>query len=205
MDLKELWNSPDVVTDPAPQRAELAAMLNQQSTGILVQLRKKLLYKILWGLGIGLAALGFLLLNPYHAATWLVAGLLIPMVIVLGTKLLRYYQRLPNRLDMDRKILPVMQEYDTIVREALRFEERIGTLFIIPAPALGAMVALLEEEMTFAEMLSNGKILLLLIGVIAVISPLAIWLSKWMNRLAFQKYLDQLAENIRALKDLAEG
>ncbi|MEM0997043.1 MAG: hypothetical protein AAGN35_08190 [Bacteroidota bacterium] len=205
MDLKELWNSPDVVTDPAPQRAELAAMLNQQSTGILVQLRKKLLYKILWGLGIGLAALGFLLLNPYHAATWLVAGLLIPMVIVLGTKLLRYYQRLPNRLDMDRKILPVMQEYDTIVREALRFEERIGTLFIIPAPALGAMVALLEEEMTFAEMLSNGKILLLLIGVIAVISPLAIWLSKWMNRLAFQKYLDQLAENIRALKELAEG
>lgn len=202
MDLKELWNKPESEKEPSPARAELAAMLSGQSRGILGKLRRKLLYKILWGGAIGIAALVFLLVDPSNPGVLLIMGLMLMMVLVLGIALTRYYLNLPKRMDMDREILPVMREYDQLVRAALRFEERVGSFFIIPSPAMGAMAALLESGKDLGERMTDWRWLLLLLGVTAAFAPLGIWMTKWMNRYTFGKYLDQLSANIQAMEEI---
>ena len=47
-----------------------------------------------------------------------------------------------------------------------------------------------------------GGIIILLIVLMAAIGPLAIWLTIWMNRIAFGKYLDKLKRNIEDLENL---
>lgn len=202
MDLKELWNKPEAQTQADPERKALEVMLSGQSRGILSKLRRKLLLKIGWGAAIGLTALVLILLQPSNNGILFLMGFMIFMVLLLGSVLVRYYFNLPNRLDMDREVLPVMKEYNQLIRSALRFEERVGALFIIPSPAIGAIASMISDNDPIGESLTDWKFLLILVVVTIAFAPIGIKMARWMNKVAFGKYLDQLSSNIAALENI---
>ncbi len=104
---------------------------------------------------------------------------------------------------MGQGMLPLLKAYETIVRKALRFEERVGAIFIVPAPALGALLGGSAGSGKSVEvLLASPRMWVVLAVVTVIIAPLAIWGSMWMNRVAFGKALDGLRRNIQALEEI---
>ncbi len=86
--------------------------------------------------------------------------------------------------------------------KALRFEESVGAIFIVRAPALGALLGASDGSGKSVEvLLSNPKMIVLLNVLVAIFAPLAIWGSVLMNKVAFGKALDRLRRNIQALNE----
>lgn len=201
MDFKELWDKAGTPDMPSPDRAELAAMLGKESRGLLAKLKGLLRAKLLWGVGISLLMSICLPLAWGNLPVMLILGCMTLMGAILMGVIYRHYRRLPDHLDMSQAMLPLMRDYDRIVRQALRFEERVGAVYILPSPAMGALLGILVTgQRSIGEILSDPKMLLLLGGLTLVVSPFTIWLSKRMNRYAFGQYLDQLRKNIAALE-----
>jgi hypothetical protein len=201
MDFKELWDKAGAPDLPAPSRAELEAMLGKESQGLLVKLKRQLRNKILWGVVLNLPMPYLLFLIWGNATLVTLVGFVLLMSAILTVAIYRYYRRLPSHLDMGQGMLPLMQSYDRIIRKALRFEERVGAFFIVPSPAMGAMFSLVADgKRTITDVLSD-PVMLIVLGVVTVlVAPFAIWLTVWMNKYAFGKYLDKLRKNIAALE-----
>ncbi len=203
MDFQEIWGKPSEIQPASPDRAQLAEMLGKESHGLLAKLRQQLRAKMYMGIGsLGMmVALGFVAKDSN--IMMLIVGLMLAMGAVLMAGVYRNYRRLPDHVDMGQEMLPLLRTYDRIVRKALRFEERVGAIFIIPAPALGALLGLsVESGKSLGELLSKPGIIILLLVLMAIVGPLGIWLTIWMNRVAFGKYLDKLKRNIEDLENL---
>lgn len=201
MDFKELWDKAGAPDLPAPSRAELEAMLGKESQGLLVKLKRQLRNKILWGVVLNLPMPLLLFLSWGNVPILILIGFVLLMSAILTVEIYRYYRRLPSHLDMSQGMLPLMQSYDRIIRRALRFEERVGAFFVVPAPAMGAMLSFLADgKHTVGDILTNPGMLIVLGVVTVVVAPFAIWLTVWMNKYAFGKYLDKLQKNIAALE-----
>lgn len=203
MDFQEIWGKPDKVSEPLPDREELAEMLGKESLGLLPKLRRKLRIKMYWGIGILLSFPLFGLLTQDTAVLLLCVGVMVFMTTLLLVGVFVHYRRLPDHLDMSQGMLPLLKRYDAIVRRALRFEERVGALFVIPAPGFGALLGLSAGSgKPIGVLLSNPIVIGILLLLMAIIGPLGVWWSIWMNRIAFGRYLDQLKSNIKALEEL---
>jgi hypothetical protein len=104
---------------------------------------------------------------------------------------------------MGQGMLPLLNAYESIVRSTLRFEERVGAIFIIPAPALGALLgASFGSGKSVEVLLSSPSMRVTLLVLVVILAPLAIWGSIWMNRVAFGKSLENLRRNIKALEEM---
>jgi hypothetical protein len=85
----------------------------------------------------------------------------------------------------------------------IRFEERVSVIFIVPAPALGALLGGSAGSGKSVEvLLASPRMWIVLAVLTAGFAPLAIWGSMWMNRVAFGKALDGLRRNIQALEEI---
>jgi hypothetical protein len=203
MDFQEIWGKPEEATPPLPDRAALAEMLGKESLGLLAKLRRQLRIKMYLGIGTTLLFSPICLFANDQALVWLSLGIMTFMSVLLLGGVYYHYRRLPDHLDMSQGMLPLLKAYETIVRKALRFEERVGAFFIIPAPALGALLgASMGSGKPLEAMLTNESMLLTLLIVTVLFAPLAIWGSIWMNRVAFGKALDGLRRNIVALEEM---
>jgi hypothetical protein len=123
-------------------------------------------------------------------------------VLMLGG-VYHHYRRLPDHLDMGQGMLPLLKSYESLVTRALRFEERVGAIFIIPAPALGALLGgSFGSGKSVEVLLASPRMVVILLVLTAIFAPLAIWGSIWMNKVAFGKSLDGLRRNIQALEEI---
>jgi hypothetical protein len=201
MDFKELWGKADTPDIPPPDRAELEAMLGKESQGLLVKLKQQLRHKLVWGLGINIPTTILIVLLRDNLPSLILLGIILLMSAILMAVIYRYYRRLPNHLDMGQGMLPLMKTYNDLVRKALRFEERAGAFFVIPSPAMGALLSMVADGQRSVEEVLADPAMLIVLGVATVlVAPPAVWLTVWMNRYAFGKYLDKLQKNIDSLE-----
>ncbi|GAB4420207.1 MAG: hypothetical protein OHK0039_33510 [Bacteroidia bacterium] len=204
MNLEQVWNELDK-QEPAADlllTEQIAAARCGESHGVLRLLRRKMWVKTGLNLGIGVATLAAIFFYTDRWEVMMILGLLSFFCLSLGTVMVGYARRLSKDIPAGLALLPFLRQYRDTARQALRFEENYGSLFIIPAPAVGALYAWLEESMTLEEIFAKPFLIGVLVAVMAVFGPLGIWATKKMNQIAYGRYLRQLDENIR---DLEEG
>ena len=203
MNFQEIWGKPDEAPQDLPDRAAMADMLGKESLGLLATLRRQLRIKMYWGIGITLLFTPVSLIATDHALMWLSIGMMTFVSILLIGGVYLHYRRLPDHLDMGQAMLPLLKTYESIVRRALRFEERVGAIFILPAPALGALLgASFGSGKSVEALLASPSMRVTLLVLVAIFAPLAIWGSIWMNKVAFGKALEKLRRNIKALEEM---
>lgn len=203
MDFQEIWGKPTGAPEPMPDRKELAEMLGKESLGLLSKLRRQLRIKMYWGIGILVFFPFMALLAKDTAVMVLSVGVMVFMSVLLLVGVFVHYRKLPDHLDMSQGMLPLLKAYHALVRRALRFEERVGAMFVIPAPAFGALLGLsYGSGKPLGVLLSNPFVIGVLLLLMAIIGPLGVWMTIWMNRITFGKYLDKLQSNIKALEEM---
>jgi hypothetical protein len=106
---------------------------------------------------------------------------------------------LRNLIRGDQDLLTTLTRYHERISKSLRLEENIA-LFIYPiAVTAGYFYGFLLVKDT-ESLFTNRLTLSIWIGLIIAVTPLAHYLSRWMNKKAYGKYLDQLQDQINLLR-----
>jgi hypothetical protein len=106
---------------------------------------------------------------------------------------------LPPLPGMDGALLPVMKAYHDQLRSWLDWQEKVA-LFIYPVSAMGGGLLGISSAGNLEEMLQKPLVLWVLAIAAIILTPAAHWLARWMGKIAFGKYLDQLSANIDLLE-----
>lgn len=75
-------------------------------------------------------------------------------------------------------------------------------LFVYPVAAAGGYLlgGAIGSGKPIAEFMSHPFVIIMLFVSIIILVPLSYWLAKWMNKVAFGKYVDQLEKRIEELQ-----
>lgn len=108
-------------------------------------------------------------------------------------------RRLPPMPDLSGQILPVMKAYHDQLRAWIDWQEKVA-LFIYPVSVMGGALLGIASEADLDTVLQKPPVLWILGLAVVVLTPAAHWLARWMGKIAFGKYLDQLKANIDLLE-----
>ena len=209
MDLKKLWDEiEEQDLSPGGEVQEAGAdEIRTASLHPLQKLRKRLWQKLLWGIGINLAyVLGFIaiLLSAGSLEVGWSRGWI--LVVMFASSILpvfpiwRLYRRLPGLVQMDNKVLELLKTYRDTVRSVFRIEDIYAWIMAVPAPAIGAWYGMLSALEPGETMEGWDVLVALVVGI--VLSPLTIWLTKKLNKIAFGKQLKEVEDLIEGMEEV---
>lgn len=201
MDLHKAWKSLDQQnTAAAPSKQELLEAINKESQLPLNALRKRLQVKLGYVVvfTVGYAALALYINNSLVQTLFsFVVAIHIAFIAVFAKELMA----MQNAKNTGKNLLRTLQSNYHHVKKVLRYEEWYGMVIfpvIIPAGMLlGQLIA-----NPSADVIISTKRLLLMILLIATVGPLGHLVARKMNKFAFGKYLNQLKQNIEALRSM---
>lgn len=126
--------------------------------------------------------------------------LILWVAYMVGTILLYQEKNILSKgVDMSQDILHGMKAYHQRVKRVIHYEE-IVALTLYPVSVSGGFFLgrqLVDRE---AEIMNETLDWVILIVSIVILTIGGHWFSRWLNRLAFGKYLDKLEENIKELE-----
>ena len=93
----------------------------------------------------------------------------------------------------------VLQSYHDQLESMLRQENLLGALFTPLAAMLGFMLPFVEKDGTAAGIFSDWRLLVIMLGFAVLVTPLGAWSTRWMNKVAFGKYLQYLKDTLGQL------
>ena len=200
-EIKTAWNNLNVTKNnfSASTDLQLSEIIQTKSKGAIQKIKEQVFIKF-WFCIFFLSLLGVYLpfANPF------VSQILISIMIVvytIGSVLLyKEYDSLKNAMDMSQNLLYGLKNYRNKILQILKYEEMIALTLYPISVAAGFLVGLKFQN---AEIpILESKSLWVILGLcILIITPAAHFATKWMNRKAFGKYLDELEKNIRILED----
>ena len=208
MDLKEIWQGLDEAQfSGGIEDSQVLQRIRKASKHPLEKLRKGLLTKLWWGGGVGGALLLLCILAMVDAADsgedWIVVWGLVSVLMLVSVGMMvpvwRAWKSLPREVDLSGEVLGVMKQFRDTVRRVLRLELKFAWIMAFPSPAVGALLGLMSDGDTIAELAESGKIWSVLVIGVAV-APLVIWLTRRMNNYAFGKTLAEVEGYIEELE-----
>jgi hypothetical protein len=111
----------------------------------------------------------------------------------------RVLQRLKKLHRSDEKVLNVLQGVHAIVTGTIKFQQKLSWVFF-PICVAGGFVLGVSMKKDAAAMMMLPKFYISLIITMAIVTPAAYFLSKWMTALSHGKYLKQIEELIEQTK-----
>lgn len=202
-DLNKLWKEISEKTT-LPEQAISAEQTDFQATplNVLATIRTRTQWK-LYFIYFFLAA--HLVLFFWLGTNWesraIFGALILFGLINLGLVLPPYLQMKKQDLLMSGSSREVLQFYHDRLNAMLRQENLMGALFTPVAAMLGFLWAFVEKEGSATIVFSNWRLLLAMFATAIVIAPFGAWATKWMNKVAFEQYLNYLKENLERLKN----
>ncbi len=197
--LKEVWNQANVSqTQIHIGNNELKNALHTKSNGVIEKLNQRLTWKlwyIISSIGVFLA---IMILSTSLLAQVLSAFINL-IFIISGYLLYREKQIIKSEVQMESDLLNTLSTYKTKVERILKLEEYIG-LLTYPFNIVTGYVIGISISNNPSMVLDTTDYIILTVCTLAFF-PLAHYMTKWMNKLAFGKYLAQLTENIENLKN----
>ncbi len=137
----------------------------------------------------------------YHPEGFAVIGLMIVLALVnLWLILPPYLQMKRQDLLMSGSSYEVLSFYQKSLKNMLEQETRMAFWGTPVAGMAGFLFAFIEKEGTAAGVFADWRLTALMLVTIITFAPLGAWLTRWMNRVAFGKYLDYLQENLKHLE-----
>ena len=200
MNLQDTWNELQSSSFDVKvfEEDSFKAMIHSSSQSQMSQLAKKVNIKIGFIVGFIIFFLG---LMPFvKVAVVQVLLLVLTLAYVIGLILLwQEKKELKREIPMDGKMLEALKAFYQRVRNILRYEELIG-LFLYPISATAGFLLGFTIKRDISEVFSETYVWMTLVVLLVVATPFFHWLARWMNKVAFGKYLDQLEANIQELE-----
>ncbi|MTI41454.1 hypothetical protein [Fulvivirga lutimaris] len=200
-ELKEAWN--ELKTEQSKginlELAQLKKAIHSASTGVIEKLNSRLKAKMYYTLG-GIAMFIGLLFFAPNNITRVLISIVLAAYIIGGLILNNERKLIREEIDLNNNLKATIENFHFKVSRVLKYEELIG-LTLYPISASAGFVIGLNIEGDIDEFFGRWQGWAILSAVLIVLAPLCHWLAKWMNRMAFGKYLDQLEKNIEELKN----
>jgi hypothetical protein len=200
MDLQEYWKEPEVKEDALDQLlAKGTSLLHKQSKGPLQKLRRNLLLNMAYGV---IITLGYGVII-YMFPIWQVQmGILV--CIVFNFWLLKNALEFYNNIDPDfasGNVLQSISSHYHYFKKWCRQQEKVA-LFVYPVAATAGFMlgGVVGSGKTVNEFMGKPVVLIALLIALIILVPCCFFLARWMNKVAFGKYIDQLKANMDALE-----
>ena len=207
MDINEIWKKieKEKIKSPTLNKESIMKAISNESHSPLVELRKRLTYKMYWAIGFCLIIPLLMITLSKNTEMMVVFGILeiwyLFGLFYLGKKV-NHLNKVAIKLDMASNLKKLIDVFYEQTRQVIKFEEWMGIMFFPIAVICGLLLPLFYKGMNLNEILGNSKILIVAIVSIIVIVPVGIWATKAMNEHAFKKYLEQLVYYKNRLEEL---
>jgi hypothetical protein len=198
--LKVAWKNiqPENVKDDI-DRIKLEEIINTKSKSPMDTLRQRVLIKWYFSLFFTLV-----LVVGIPFVDVLVSQILLSILLmgyVFGDVMLyQEYRQLKKVMNMDDNIRDTLEAYRKRVKNVLYYEELVGlTLYPISLSAGFFLSGFLSDPEGFMTERTDWVFFVIMLVILV---PASHFLARWMNRVSFGKYLNQLDENIKELQTL---
>lgn len=99
---------------------------------------------------------------------------------------------------LEGSLKAALQNIHSVVYKSIRFQEK-ASLFIYPFSAIAGFMMGLSIHQNFEEDIRDTRIIVIMFIVAAVLTPLCYYLAKWMYKISYDKYLNQLQSLIHEI------
>jgi hypothetical protein len=112
----------------------------------------------------------------------------------------RVLKRISAQNNLDQNTRDSLLGIHATVTAAMRFQQQISWI-LFPLCAAGGFLLGISLKQDAFEKLHNPMVITSMLVTMAVLTPLAYYLAKWMNKIAYGKYSDQLKNLIDQLTE----
>lgn len=198
-DLKELWKENGNGTDMLQQVLQSKAFKKQGLHSPLAKLKRNLTIHLVYAVVITIAYA----LLIYYFPIWQVQACMLLLIVFnlwAMNKAWALYQQVELSLN-DTNVLTALKKVHHMFTEWERQSLRVA-LWVYPFAATGGFMlgGTVGSEKTVEVFMSDNRVLIALVIMLVVLVPLSYWLAKWMTRVAFGKYVQQIKERIDELE-----
>lgn len=200
-ELKEAWEElkSDHSQDVNLEVEQLKTAIHSGSMGVIQKLNKRLKAKTWYTLG-GIALFIALLFVAPNTVTVVLISIILATYVVGGLILNKERKLIKEEIDLNNDLKSTLENFHFKVSRVLRYEELIG-LTLYPISASAGFLVGLSVDGDVGEFFDSWKGWAIWASVIVALTPLCHWLAKWMNRMAFGRFLKQLERNIKELNN----
>jgi hypothetical protein len=178
--------------------AKLRLNAEQPSKLPLEALKRNLKIKLGFTLSISVIWVGFILFYPEKEVKYLFGILLLAYAIgsALLIRELRVLRTIPHP---DEDLLSFLERSTKRIKNALKTEENLA-LWVYPISATAGFMVGFTIQQPLELIFEERIVLYILFACIVVITPISHFLTKWLNKLAFGKHINQQESIIQSLK-----
>lgn len=197
MDLKEAWKNLEreklikpvegTISIPKHSKHPVTRLIQTFGLGLVFCVFFELIFVYLF----------FVMDQPIVKAGLAVITILYTILFVINFKVLQKMRRLDQS---DATVLKVLHGVHDIVSQTIRFQQKLSWGFFPMCVAAGFVLGVSIKKDAAAMML-QPKFYLSLIITMAIVTPACYFLTKWMTRISYGKYLKQIEDLIQQTKE----
>ena len=173
--------------------AFLDKALKKESCDPLIRLRKNIGIKLLWIAGFSLMFLTLIITTDKVYNRILISPLLIAYVI--GLALIYGQYRILNFVDKSQNLDYILKAYYYRIKRIQQYELKVA-IFLYPISITAGFVYGFSMKRSAEEILTDYRVLTILIVTNVILIPVCYFLARWMDRRAYGRYLDRLKEDM---------
>ena len=181
---------------------EIMRAIKMESHSSITELKKRLKYKLFWAAGFALAFAIGLLFSLGNKDMILLLGFGTTAYVLGFIPMYIKYKQIEDDIKESENILKAIKENVKLIKSVLRLENIWGIIIFTPAILMGIFGGRVLEGWTLSDCLQDTKTLIISLAAILIFTPLLIWGSHKMNKMAFGEYLKKLEENIIRMETL---
>ncbi len=200
-DLRELWGEWKGTQPPEESLTnnEISKALHANSIGIIEKLRYKVKQRLIITIVLTVLIAGFIPF-AFPLASQILLSIMLVAYFFGSVMLWQEYQLISEEIDMTREVLRTLTTFHMRIKRIIRFDEIIG-LIVYPISATGGFLLGMQAQNREAEIMNTPIHWVILIITTIVISLIAHWITRWLNKRGFEAYLNQLMNQINEIKN----
>lgn len=123
-------------------------------------------------------------------------GALLIIYIVMGVLYVKMYQYFLNKTRLDKDIVTTLRDLSQTLRKWTRMSQKTA-LFIYPIAGAGGFFYGFSLSQDIDKLFESNVGITVMIVFLIINTPLAYYISKWMNKKTLEKYLLELESYIK--------
>lgn len=199
MDLQEVWKRME--SEKLSRPVQGAVEVRKKSKHPVAKLKRAYLASTGFALVflIGFIVLFFTFHQPIikGSLVLVVIGYIFFLVVNLSM-----YRRISTELPVDQSLRAALTHTYTFISENIRFQERVA-LFIYPVAATAGFLMGLASGGDVDALLQKKAVLIILLVMIAILTPLAFYLARWLYNVSYRSCLVEIKHLIDELDNPA--
>lgn len=133
----------------------------------------------------------YLFVKSDHPLVQLFLALVIIAYVFFFVVNYKVFRSIQNGIDLSGNINETLRSIYNSVTSGLAFQRK-ASLIIYPIAASAGFLLGFSTQKDPSRVIQEWYLLAIMIGVSIALTPLSYWLARWMEKISYQKYCDQL-------------